>query len=144
MKQFSICERIVSDAELGTWTCWDIDASERENTEYFTLHSYEEVVALHDILAQYISQHDNTPMNSTDENTATTTIQTILEGYLSEYAPATAADADGIHVVSSQEIILDLADMADISLNDLAASMARLGYSAARRDGKVGWLIKAK
>ena len=144
MKQFSISERIVSDAEIGTWTCWDIEASERENSEYFTLHSYQEVVALHDILHQYISQHDNTPM-STDEQSTPPFLQTILEGCLSGYAPADAADdANACRVVSSQEILLDLADMADISLNDLAATMARLGYSATRRDGKVGWLIKAK
>ena len=69
MKQFSISERIVSDAEIGTWTCWDIEASERENSEYFTLHSYQEVVALHDILHQYISRHDNTPMSTDEQST---------------------------------------------------------------------------
>lgn len=43
---------------------------------------------------------------------------------------------------SSQEIQLELADMADLELNDVAAAMLYLGYRTATAEGKTGWLMK--
>lgn len=43
--------------------------------------------------------------------------------------------------ITSQEIVLALADMADININDVAASMTHLGYICGAIDGKLGWLV---
>ena len=43
---------------------------------------------------------------------------------------------------SSQEIQLELADMADLELNDVATAMLYLGYRTATAEGKTGWLMK--
>ena len=43
--------------------------------------------------------------------------------------------------MTSQEIIIDLADMVDLELNDVAEAMSYLGYVVARIDGKTGWLL---
>ena len=42
---------------------------------------------------------------------------------------------------SSQEIQLELADMADLELNDVATAMLYLGYRTAPAVGKTGWLL---
>lgn len=70
----------------------------------------------------------------------------IIEGYLSaDWAPAKKADTDTptrFRIMTSQEIVLELADMADLELNDVAEAMTSLGYCACTCDGKVGWLMQ--
>ena len=46
--------------------------------------------------------------------------------------------------MTSQEIILDLVDMVDIELNDVAEAMMFLGYRTIIHDGKVGWLLERR
>ena len=42
----------------------------------------------------------------------------------------------------SQELQLELAEMADLELNDVATAMLWLGYRTATSEGKTGWLMK--
>lgn len=67
----------------------------------------------------------------------------IIEGYLYGYKPMDRGNFNlkGMTIRSSQEIILDLADMVDLSLNDVAESMLYLGYRTCVAEHKVGWLL---
>lgn len=69
----------------------------------------------------------------------------IIEGYLSAsgFTPMNRDNFNpkGMAIRSSQEIILDLADMVDLSLNDVAESMLYLGYCTCVSEDKVGWLL---
>lgn len=55
---------------------------------------------------------------------------------------ATAIDIKRTRIITSQEIVLELADMADMELNDVAACMTYLGYVCGSYEGKIGWLIQ--
>lgn len=67
----------------------------------------------------------------------------IIEGYLSGYKPMDRGNFNpkAMEVRTSQEIILDLADMVDITLNEVADVMGYLGYRTCVIDHKVGWLL---
>lgn len=53
-------------------------------------------------------------------------------------------DPKHTRVITSQDIVLELADMADLELNDVARCMTYLGYSCGSWDGKLGWLVNIK
>lgn len=67
----------------------------------------------------------------------------LIEGYLGgEYEPVRVFIPGHHRVVSSQEILIELADMADLELNDVVNAMTYLGYRVTRYDGKIGWVLK--
>lgn len=47
-------------------------------------------------------------------------------------------------MITSQEIVLELADMVDLELNDVASCMTALGYICGSYDGKLGWFVNIK
>lgn len=69
----------------------------------------------------------------------------VIEGFInSRYQPTRHFNPDdhrNFRIMTSQEIILDLADMVDMELNDVAEAMMYLGYRTIVSDGKVGWLL---
>lgn len=66
----------------------------------------------------------------------------IIEGYLDgEYEPVRVFIPGRHQVVSSQEILIELANMADLELNDVVNAMTYLGYRVTRYDGKIGWVL---
>lgn len=67
----------------------------------------------------------------------------IVEGYLMSNYPMDRGNFDPrkMEVRTSQEIVLDLAEMADMDLNDVADCMVWLGYRTIITDNKVGWLL---
>lgn len=72
----------------------------------------------------------------------------VIEGYINtQYHPTRGFnpnDRTRFRIMTSQEIILDLADMVDMELNDVAEAMMFLGYRAIIHDGKVGWLLERR
>lgn len=69
----------------------------------------------------------------------------VIEGYIStQYRPTRGFNPHDrrFQIMTSQEIILDLADMVDMELNDVAEAMMFLGYRTIIHDGKVGWLLE--
>ena len=65
----------------------------------------------------------------------------ILIRYFQEYLPV---DKEGENVIykTSLQIQDELADMADISINQIAAAMGELGYSLAiAPDGRPAWMM---
>lgn len=149
MTQFSILERHISDAELGAYTIWDIEAVDGENCQYLTLFSAQELAALNTTLSSFLTNNNITqPMkqHSDNELRETPTFADIIKGYLQpEFRPATEINPEAkatYRVMTSQEILLDLADMVELSINEVAESMTLLGYHTAKIDGKVGWLME--
>ena len=53
-------------------------------------------------------------------------------------------DRTRFRILTSQEIVLELADMVDMELNDVAEAMMFLGYRTIISDGKVGWLLQRR
>lgn len=72
----------------------------------------------------------------------------IIEAFLSaDWEPTRTVDTDDttrFRIMTSQEIVLELADMVDLELNDVAEAMASLGYCACTYDGKLGWLLQRR
>lgn len=69
----------------------------------------------------------------------------VIEGYINtDWCPARMFHPDDarFRIMSSQEIILELADMVDMEMNDVADAMVFLGYRTIIHEGKVGWLLK--
>lgn len=140
MKTFSLKEVHYDEPEIGTWDAWEIIASDTSGKESITCNSVDELVALRDILIGYAPIAER----SSAQDSGSVAFH-IIKGYLEDVSgPATSDEQTDTHVISSQEILLDLADMADVSINDVAQTMKSLGYITARRDGKVGWLVKSK
>lgn len=72
----------------------------------------------------------------------------VIEGFINtQYRPSRGYNPDdrrNFRIMTSQEIILDLADMVDMELNDVAEAMMYLGYRTIIYDGKVGWLLQIR
>ena len=149
MIQFTIHERHISEADLGAYTIWDIEAVDGENSQYMTIYSAQELVALCSTISSFIANNkifQTMAQPSDNELRETPTFADIIKGYLEpEFSPATDIDPEAVgkyRVMTSQEILLDLADMVELSINEVAESMTLLGYHTAKIDGKVGWLME--
>ncbi|WP_289769202.1 hypothetical protein [Muribaculum intestinale] len=72
----------------------------------------------------------------------------VIEGFINtEWMPTRGFNPDDItrfRILTSQEIIIDLADMVDLELNDVAQAMIYLGYRTIVYEGKVGWLLERR
>lgn len=83
-----------------------------------------------------------------EQDTAKPKFLGVVEGYInSQYQPTrlfNPNDRTRFRIMTSQEIILELADMVDMELNDVADAMIYLGYRPAIYDGKVGWLLERR
>lgn len=149
MTQFSINERHISDAELGAYTIWDVEAVDGENCQYMTIYSAQELAALHATLSSFLYNNKTNPQmkqHSNNQRSEAPTYANIIKGYLEpEYRPVTDIDTEAVatyRVMTSQEILLDLADMIELSINEVAEAMTLLGYQTSKIDGKVGWLME--
>ena len=72
-------------------------------------------------------------------------LQNLVEQYLQEWVPAAALTDEGAVVRTTDDILRDLADMADLEPNDVATTMLSLGFrSAYYPDGRHGWLMKPR
>ena len=99
------------------------------------------------ILRDYINKTINnfnisTPMEENQEKEAPR-FTAVIEGYLTGYRPMNRGNFNPktMEIRTSQEIIVDLAEMVDIELNEVAEAMLYLGYCTAMTDHKVGWLL---
>lgn len=69
----------------------------------------------------------------------------IVAQYLANYEPAEFPDDMDTVIRSTEEIITDLADMADLNANVVANVMLDKGYSVVfLRDGRHGWAMKSR
>lgn len=69
----------------------------------------------------------------------------IVAQYLVNYEPAEFPDDMGTVIRSTEEIITDLADMADLNANTVASVMLDMGYTVVfLRDGRHGWAMKPR
>ena len=70
-------------------------------------------------------------------------LQNLVEQYLQEWVPAAALTDEGTVVRTTDDILRDLDDMADLVPNDVAMTMLSFGFrSAYYPDGRHGWLMK--
>lgn len=79
-----------------------------------------------------------------ENNTITAAAESILQQYLSRYAPAEKTDSN-IILRTSQDIVEDLAEVMEISINEVANLLASQGYQIVHsKDGRLGWAMKLK
>ena len=72
-------------------------------------------------------------------------LQNLVEQYLQEWAPAASLTDEGAVVRTTDDILRDLDDMADLVPNDVAMTMLSLGFrSPYYPDGRHGWLMKPR
>lgn len=69
--------------------------------------------------------------------------EVILSHYLLDFKPV-ASYEQGVHVVTTNDIIADLSDMMDMEPNDVANFMVSAGYRPGRNDtGSFGWMMRS-
>lgn len=79
---------------------------------------------------------DDAKQNPVDANAI------IIGSFLQGFVPVDTF-GPGVTVISTDDIISALADMADISQDDVNRSLATIGYRPGRNDaGSFGWLMK--
>lgn len=91
---------------------------------------------------------DNNIEQANDQTSRKPKFLGVVEGFInSQYRPTRGYNPDDrrrFRIMTSQEIILELADMVDMELNDVAEAMIFLGYRTLIIDGKVGWLLERR
>lgn len=94
-----------------------------------------------------MNTEENNSEESREQAPATPKFLGVIEGYINtQYHPTRGFNPHDrrFRIMTSQEIILDLADMVDMELNDVAEAMMFLGYRTIIHDGKVGWLLERR
>ena len=72
-------------------------------------------------------------------------LQNLVEQYLQEWVPAASLTDEGAVVRTTDDILRDLDEMADLVANDVAMTMLSFGFrSAYYPDGRHGWLMKPR
>lgn len=144
---------VYEDDDTGLVTIHPIIRAYTQATSLGTLalNQFEDLHVLRNAIDQYIESHNilnpssMKKDSSAPEERPAPQFAPIIHGYLSAsgFAPMDRGNfnSKGMTIRSSQEIILDLADMVDLSLNDVAESMLHLGYSTCVSEDKVGWLL---
>lgn len=76
-----------------------------------------------------------------NETSTTTVVRSILQQYLSKYAPA---DIDtSTTLKTSQEIVEELSEVMEVTINEVASILAENGYKIIHsRNGRLGWAMK--
>ena len=91
--------------------------------------------------------NDNKSGNNSTES-AKPRFTDIIDGYINtNWRPTRGFNPDNpnrFRLMTSQEIVLELTDMVDLELNDVAAAMIYLGYRTIIYDDKVGWLLERR
>ena len=78
-----------------------------------------------------------------DNNVEIKGVARIVAQYCANYAPPSDLGHENYIVCSTEEIISNLSDMADLTPNVVANTMFTLGFSAVfLRDGRHGWAMK--
>ena len=78
------------------------------------------------------------------ENNETQNVaRSILQQYLSKYVPADIDTATTLK--TSQEIVEELSEVMEVTINEVASIMAENGYKVIHsRNGRLGWAMKLK
>lgn len=135
------------DDDTGLVTIHPIIRAYTQATSLGTLalNQFEDLHVLRKAIDNFIITHDiQSPLPMEKESTPPQ-YTTLIGGYLtgSGYRPLTSGIPAPRHTTlrTSQEIIIDLADMADLTLNEVAACMIHLGYTTSCHEGRTGWLL---
>lgn len=126
MRDVTIYERII-DIPEGQQTVFDINFVHEMGTDVVTFMSLEELNMLYSRLHRFLEARDPKLVKKKSSE------EIIIEQFVKSCEPS---------VLSSQEIMLALAEIADLSISDVSTTMTRLGYSLKNVDGKLGWLIE--
>lgn len=78
-----------------------------------------------------------------DESPEMDTNTIIIEEYLLRFEPAKSFKEGGVIILTTADIINDLADMADLDQDEVNAVLIREGYRPGRNNsGSFGWLMR--
>lgn len=162
LPQFSIAPNIITDCTTGLdLTTIRIDVKAGDNSNGFVvLDEPEDLFILRNYIDFFVDKHnlkDPYSMNPTENEIKDPDKKSaidqprffgVIEGFINtQYRPSRGYNPDdrrNFRIMTSQEIILDLVDMVDIELNDVAEAMMFLGYRTIIHDGKVGWLLERR
>lgn len=105
----------------------------------------EDMIFLANVLNDYIAEHNLRKETDNGENKEIKGLALIVAQYLVNYEPAENPNDMGMVIRSTEEIITDLADMADLNANVVANVMLDMGYTVVfLRDGRHGWAMKPR
>lgn len=136
----------------------DAQLTEEDSCGFVVTETVNDIFDLRDAIDAFAEKHQISRITDNELQTMNNDIDTtaqgeatlappftnIVSGYLYGICgePATReVDSKHVRVVSSQDIVLELADMVDVGLNEVSACMAYLGYHCGSIDGKLGWLV---
>ena len=155
-----VSSNIITDDETGpTRATIIVEAKVAEYSNGFIfLDEPGDLYILRNAIDDYITRNNikNPPMSTEENNIEQSRGQAsdspkflgVIEGFINtQYRPTRGFNPDDrkhFRIMTSQEIILELADMVDMELNDVAAAMMHLGYRTIIHDDKVGWLLERR
>lgn len=83
-------------------------------------------------------------VGDSDDNSAPSTNAIIIEEYIKRYDPVESYAA-GVAIMTTADIINDLADMADLDPDEVNAVMIREGFRPGRNNsGSFGWMMRQR
>lgn len=83
-------------------------------------------------------------VGDSDDNSAPSTNAIIIEEYIKRYDPVESYAA-GVAIMTTADIINDLADMADLDPDEVNAVMIREGSRPGRNNsGSFGWMMRQR
>ena len=89
-----------------------------------------------------MNNNNPTPEHAPEAQPAIVATTVILAEYLNGYMPVTKF-APGVLIKTTDELIAELADMADMTQTDVNRVMVTLGYMPGRNDsGSFGWMLR--
>lgn len=69
----------------------------------------------------------------------------LIKTFMSRLPKPTGAADEKVSIITSEDIMLELADMADFTLNEIAETLIAMGYEAEfGEDGCYGWRVVKK
>ena len=158
-----ITPTVAADSEEGCMVVnivIDVQATPEISNGFVVLDEPEDLHILRRAIDKYIKLHNipNTNHMNTEEDKMSAAADTesesrprfldVIEGVINaEWRPTRGFNPDDRHrfrILSSQDIVLQLADMVDMELNDVAEAMLFLGYRTIVYDGSVGWLLERR
>lgn len=115
---------------------------------FVVLDEPDDLFILRDAISEYIKSHNINPQKhqsmtktKTESNEEAGWLR-VLSDYLMCFEPATTP-GPGVEIKSTDEIINDLATMAEMEPNPVADVLASLGFRSHHpADGRHGWLLK--
>lgn len=68
-------------------------------------------------------------------------LDAIIHAYMAQFTPPKGTAGERPLLITSEDILREINDMADLTINEVAQAMLALGYSPVYENGRHGWKV---